>query len=95
MPDPSPPPLLSELARRLGEVLPELLPSKAVANDLEKTVKTVAQSVFSRLDLVTRDEYDAQVAVLNRTRARLQELESRMEELTRALDELERANTDK
>ncbi len=90
MPDSSPPPLLSELARRLGEVLPELLPSKAVASDIEKTVKTVAQSVFSRLDLVTRDEYDAQVAVLNRTRERVQVLEARLEELSQALDELER-----
>ena len=51
---------------------------------------SVAQSVFSRLDLVTRDEYDAQVAVLNRTRERVQVLEARLEELSQALDELER-----
>ena len=83
------PPLLGELAKRLGEALPELLPSKAVARDLEKTVKTVAQSVFSRLDLVTREEYDAQVAVLNRTRERVQTLEARLEQLSQELDRLE------
>ena len=89
MADSSPPPLLGEIAKRLGEVLPELLPSKAVTEDLEKTVKTVAQSVFSRLELVTLQEYDAQVAVLNRTRERVQALEAKLEQLNGELDRLE------
>lgn len=83
------PPLLGELAKRLSEMLPELLPGKAVSEDLEKTVRTVAQSVLSRLELVTREEYDAQVAVLHRTRERLEQLESRLEQMTAAVEQLE------
>ena len=82
------PPLLGELAKRLGEVLPEILPGKPLSEDLEKSAKAVAQSVFNRLELVTREEYDAQVAVLDRTRARVSELEAQLEDLSRALDAL-------
>ena len=82
------PPLLGELAKRLAEVLPELLPGKPVSDDMEKSVKAVAQSVLSRLELVTREEYDAQVAVLQRTRERVEELESQLEQMGSALDEL-------
>lgn len=80
-------PPFGELARRLGE----LLPGKAVSDDLEKSVKTVVQSVFSRLELVTRDEFDAQQAVLSRTRSRVQELETELQALSKQLDTLEQA----
>jgi BMFP domain-containing protein YqiC len=87
------PPLLSELAKRLGEVLPEILPGKPLAEDLEKSAKAVAQSVFNRLELVTREEYDAQVEVLQRTRERLAQLETQLDKLTKALDTLEAGQT--
>jgi BMFP domain-containing protein YqiC len=83
------PPLFAELARRLGEVLP----GKQTSEDLEKTVKTVAQSVFSRLDLVTREEFDAQVAVLARSRERIQQLEARILQLSQQIDTLEKADS--
>lgn len=79
-------PLFAELARRLGEVLP----GKPASEDLEKTVKTVAQSVFSRLELVTREEFDAQAAVLARSRERVQQLEAQILQLSQQLDALEK-----
>ena len=78
-------PLFAELARRLGEVLP----GKPASEDLEKTVKTLAQSVFSRMDLVTREEFDAQAAVLARSRERIQQLEAQILELGQQIDTLE------
>ncbi len=81
-------PLFAELARRLGEVLPGKPPSE----DLEKTVKTVAQSVFARLELVTREEFDAQVAVLARSRERIQQLEAELARLSQQIDALEKAD---
>jgi BMFP domain-containing protein YqiC len=78
--------LLGELARRLGDILP----GKAASEDLEKSVKTVVQSVFSRLELVTREEFDAQLSVLNRTRERVQQLEAQLEQLSTQLDALDK-----
>lgn len=79
------PPFLNELTRRLGE----LLPGKPPTEELEKSVKSVVQSVFSRLELVTREEFDAQQAVLQRTRQRVQDLEAQLNEMTKQLDTLE------
>jgi hypothetical protein len=78
--------LLGELAKRLGEILP----GKAASEDMEKSVKTVVQSVFSRLELVTREEFDAQLAVLNRTRERVQQLEAQLQTVSQQLDQLEK-----
>jgi ubiquinone biosynthesis accessory factor UbiK len=51
------------------------------AKDLEKNVKAMLSQGFSRLDLVTREEFDVQSQVLAKTRAKLEELEARVAEL--------------
>ncbi|HJV51766.1 MAG TPA: accessory factor UbiK family protein [Noviherbaspirillum sp.] len=51
------------------------------AKDLEKNVKAMLTQGFSRLDLVTREEFDIQTQVLAKTRAKLDELEARVAEL--------------
>jgi BMFP domain-containing protein YqiC len=48
------------------------------AKDIEKNVKAMMTQGFSKLDLVTREEFDIQAQVLAKTRAKLEELESRM-----------------
>jgi BMFP domain-containing protein YqiC len=53
------------------------------AKDLERNVRAVLTSVFSRLDLVTREEFDVQREVLLRTRERLNELERKLAEIER------------
>jgi ubiquinone biosynthesis accessory factor UbiK len=73
--------LVDEVGERLRQVL-EASPAK----DLEKNVRAVLGSVFARLDLVTREEFDVQREVLLRTRERMNELE-------RKLAEIERRNT--
>lgn len=70
--------LVDELGERLRQVL-EASPAK----DLERNVRAVLSSVFSRLDLVTREEFDVQREVLLRTRERLNELEAKLAELER------------
>lgn len=58
---------------------------KAIKNspikDIEKNVKAMLNQGFSKLDLVTREEFDIQAQVLAKTRARLEELEARVREL--------------
>jgi BMFP domain-containing protein YqiC len=70
---------IDDLARRLLESVPPAL--RGVQQDLESNFRAVLRSGLARLDLVTRDEFDAQLKVLERTRARLEALERRVEAL--------------
>lgn len=67
------------LARRLAESVPEGL--RSIGGDLEDNFRTVLRSGLARLDLVTREEFDVQEAVLRRTREKLEALEQRVREL--------------
>lgn len=73
---------IDDLARRLFESVPPAL--RSVQQDLESNFRVVLRSGLSRLDLVTRDEFDAQLKVLERTRARLEELEQRLKAMEAA-----------
>jgi len=70
---------IEEIARRLFESLPPTL--RSMQQDLETNFRAVLRANLGRLDLVARDEFDAQTKVLERTRARLEELERRFAEL--------------
>jgi BMFP domain-containing protein YqiC len=67
---------LDELARKLADAVPPGL--SALKDDLEQNFKAVLQSGLTKLDLVTRQEFDIQSAVLRRSRERLEELEKRL-----------------
>jgi BMFP domain-containing protein YqiC len=73
------PRLLDDLARRLAGSVPENL--VALRRDLEQNFKGVLQAQLGRLDLVTREEFDVQSAVLRRTREKLATLERRLAQL--------------
>src|SRR5207302_1094243 len=65
---------IDELARRLLERVPPAL--RSMQRDLESNFRAVLREGLGKLDLVTRDEFDAQTRVLQRTRARLEGLEA-------------------
>jgi BMFP domain-containing protein YqiC len=67
---------LSELSARLAEFA-----AANPAKDLEKNFRALLSSAFTRLELVSREEYDVQVQVLARARAKLNALEARIAEL--------------
>jgi len=67
---------LSDLSARLAE-----LAASNPAKDLERNFRGLLSSAFSRMDLVTREEYDAQAQVLARAREKLATLEARVAEL--------------
>jgi hypothetical protein len=73
------PRLIDDLARRLAGSVPESV--AALRRDLEQNFKGVLSGGLARLDLVTREEFDVQAAVLKRTRAKLAALEKRLAEL--------------
>jgi len=72
---------VSEFLDQASKMLPPM-PSR---DELQKSMHAVAQSTLSKLELVTRDEFDAQTAVLERTRARLETLELQVQQLSEAL----------
>jgi BMFP domain-containing protein YqiC len=55
--------------------------AQAMQTDLEENFRAVLRGSLSRLDLVSRDEFDVQTKVLERTRAKLEALEARVKEL--------------
>jgi BMFP domain-containing protein YqiC len=79
---------IDEIARRLFESVPPAL--RSMQQDLEANFRAVLRSSLSKLDLVTRDEFDTQLKVLERTRAKLEALEQKVTELeTRAAQRAE------
>ena len=73
---------INEIAQRLLASLPAAVRGAQV--DLENNFRTVLRSTLGKLDLVSRDEFDVQTKVLERTRARLAVLEARLVQLEQA-----------
>lgn len=69
----------TDMQNKFGELL-----KNSPAKDIEKNVKAMMQQGFSKMDLVTREEFDTQAQVLARTRAKLEELEQKIAALEAA-----------
>jgi BMFP domain-containing protein YqiC len=67
---------IDKLAKKLAEAVPQGI--RSVQEDLEANFRSVLRSGLSKLDLVTREEFEVQQAVLAKTRARLEALEGRL-----------------
>ncbi|HNO20019.1 MAG TPA: accessory factor UbiK family protein [Nitrosomonas sp.] len=65
--------ILDEIGTKINEVI-----AHGPAKDIEKNLRTILTSMISKLDLVTREEFDVQQEVLKRTRAKLTELETKV-----------------
>jgi ubiquinone biosynthesis accessory factor UbiK len=72
--------VFNDLQQKMSEFL-----QNSPAKDVEKNMKAMLAQGFSKLDLVTREEFDTQTQVLVRTRARLEELEKRVAQLEQRL----------
>jgi BMFP domain-containing protein YqiC len=70
---------IDEIARRLFESVPPAV--RTMQQDLERNFRSVLRTSLGKLDLVTREEFDVQVKVLERTRAKVDALEARLKEL--------------
>ena len=83
---------IDEIARRLMDNLPPAL--RATQRDLESNFRAVLRASLGKLDLVTRDEFDVQSRVLERTRARLEALEARVRAMDGSADGVPPLGTD-
>lgn len=73
------PKILEDFGAKMSALL-----ANSPARDIEKNAKAAMSSVFAKLDLVTREEFDVQAQVLARTREKLTQLEARVEALEKA-----------
>jgi len=71
--------IFSQLQGQFGQFVPDM--ARAAKDDFEAQARASVTSVLSRLELVTREEFDAQQAVLLKTRAMVEALEARVTEL--------------
>ena len=71
--------LLDDLARQISETIPAGM--KEMQGDVKKNIRTLLEGTLAKLDLVTREEFDAQSKVLARTREKLEQLEKTVSEL--------------
>ncbi len=70
---------IDELAKRLTAALPPGV--NVLKEDVQNNMRSALHSAFSKMDLVTREEFEVQTQVLARTRAKLEELEKKLAEL--------------
>ncbi|WP_157112206.1 accessory factor UbiK family protein [Pandoraea faecigallinarum] len=68
--------ILQDMQAKVSEML-----KQSPAKDIERNVKSLLNQGFTKLDLVTREEFDVQAQVLARTREKLEALEKRVAEL--------------
>lgn len=77
--------LINQFLHQLNTVI---TPGAEILNtELQQKIRSAAQAAFEKLDLVTRDEFDAQRAVLGRTREKLEAVEKQVAELEVRLTE--------
>lgn len=72
---------LEELSKRISSLIPGDV--KHMQDDIENNVRSLLQSSLKKMNLVTREEFDVQSAVLQRTREKLHQLEKEVERLTK------------
>lgn len=70
------PSIFDEISQKITNSLPDS--ARTIEQDMKKNIKTVLSSTFSKLDLVSRDEFDIQQQVLARTRKKVEELEAQL-----------------
>jgi ubiquinone biosynthesis accessory factor UbiK len=79
--------VIEELARKLAANVPSSV--RAMQADLERNFEALLQATFEKLDLVTREEFEIQRKVLERTRDKL----ARLEDEIKAMEERSRSST--
>ena len=73
------PKFFEEINRKISEVI-----AASPAKDIEKNMKAMMMAMFARLDLVTREEFEVQREVLQRTREKLEAIEARLAQMDKA-----------
>ncbi|CAG7857365.1 hypothetical protein MCAMS1_02160 [biofilm metagenome] len=82
---------IDDIANRLANAMPPSF--NHLKEDMEKNFHAILQSALSRLDLVTREEFEVQKAVLAKTRHKLEDMEKRVVDLEQLINKPEQKAT--
>ncbi len=74
---------LNDLADKLTSVIPDSV--KTLKEDANNNIKAVLESGLQQMNLVSREEFDVQTALLERTQLKLQQLEAQLTELEKQI----------
>ena len=77
------PPPIGDVVRQIND----LLGDSALRSEADRNARALLQSALRRLDVVSREEFDAQAEILARTQARVDELEELLDQVSTRLDE--------
>lgn len=64
---------IQEISNKIGKII-----ENSPISDIEDNINALLQSTFTKLDLISREEFDVQTQVLKRTRLKLEELEKKV-----------------
>lgn len=81
---------LEEIAKQISESVPPGV--KQFAEGMESKTKQILQSKLSEMDFVSREEFDVQTQVLQKTRAKLEALTKQLEEIEARLNDQDKSN---
>lgn len=73
-----------DLASKIGQAIPPIPGS--MNSELEQSIRNILHNAFDKLDLVTREDFEVQSAVLQKTRMKLELLEKKLKEIEEKLD---------
>lgn len=77
--------LSDQLTRQIGSLFGATGGEQPMSPDIQRNLRALLQSALARLDVVTREEFDAQAVVLAQTRTKLDQLEIQLQELVKQL----------
>ena len=73
---------VDDFANKIKDIMPESL--KSSKEEMQKTLKSGAEGVLQKLDLVSREEYDIQVSLLKKCQEKIIELEEKIDQLQKS-----------
>ena len=73
--------LNNELLTKINDMVAKMIQENSIASDVANNVKAITTSIFTKLELVTRDEFEVQKKLLLDTARKLEELEQKLESL--------------
>tara|TARA_R110002167_G_scaffold134636_3_gene320620 strand:+ start:502 stop:783 length:282 start_codon:yes stop_codon:yes gene_type:complete len=75
-----------EISQQISKLLPQ---AEAAGDDVKRSVAAAMQKGFARMDLLTREEFEAQLAALSRAEQKIETLETQLVQLENRVQELE------
>ena len=75
-----------EISQQISKLLPQ---AEAAGDDMKRSVSSALQKGFARMDLLTREEFEAQLAALVRAEQKIETLEAQLKDLENRVQELE------